>query len=63
MKLRTMAFWLILLTIFLGGIIPFAAQFLFPALFKDYSPVGAEIWKQYVRIIWGIVSNALSIIS
>ena len=63
MKLRTMAFWLILLTIFLGGIIPFAAQFLFPALFKDYSPVGAEIWNQYVSIILGIVATALSIIS
>ena len=63
MKLRTMAFWLILVTIFIGGIVPFAAQFLFPAVFDGYSPIGAEVWNQYVSIILGIVATALSIIS
>lgn len=58
-----MAFWLILSTIFIGGIVPFAAQFLFPSIFKDYSPVGAEVWNQYVSIILGIVATVLSIIS
>lgn len=63
MKLKTMAFCLILSTIFIGGIVPFAAQFLFPSIFKEYSPVGAEVWNQYVSIILGIVATVLSIIS
>lgn len=63
MSLRKYSFWLITITIFIGGIVPFAAQFLFPAFFESYIPVGAEVWNQYVSIILGIVATTLSIIS
>ena len=63
MSLRKVSFWLIMITIITGGIVPFAAQFLFPTLFHDYIPAGAEVWNQYVSIILGIVATTLSIIS
>lgn len=61
--MKKSAYILIYSTIFLGAMVPFAAQFLFPAIWETYSPAGAEVWNQYVSIILGIVATVLSIVS
>ena len=49
--------------ILIGGIVPFAAQFLCPFFYPDRGVVGAEVWNQYVSIILGVIATITSIVS
>ncbi len=60
---KTKTFVFIGTIIFLGGLVPFAAQFLLPLLYKNANVAGAEVWNQYVSIVLGIVATILSVVS
>lgn len=62
-KCRIWIFILVIGVILFGGLVPFAAQFIFPFVFPNIPISGAEIWNQYVSIILGIVATILSIVS
>lgn len=57
-------FWII----FLGALVPFAAQFLLPFIFMlqgKSTPTenGVEVWNTYVSIVLGVVATVTSLIS
>lgn len=55
-------FRLIVITIFLGAIVPFASETICTIWFPDAS-VGLNTWNQFVSIILGIIATLLSIVS
>ena len=55
-------FRLIIVTIFLGAIVPFASETICTIWFPDAS-VGLNTWNQFVSIILGIIATLLSIVS
>lgn len=55
-------FRLIVITIFLGAIVPFASETICTIWFPEAS-VGLNTWNQFVSIILGIIATLLSIVS
>lgn len=62
-KYQKIIFILLCGVILIGGLVPFAAQFICPFIFPDRPIAGAEVWNQYVSIVLGIVATILSIVS
>ena len=56
------AFRLIVITIVLGAIVPFASETICTIWFPEAS-VGLNTWNQFVSIILGIIATLLSIVS
>ena len=49
--------------ILIGGIVPFAAQFICPFFFPEREITGAAVWNQYVSIILGVIATITSVVS
>lgn len=60
--LNKWVFRLIVITIFLGAIVPFASETICTIWFPEAS-VGLNTWNQFVSIILGIIATLLSIVS
>lgn len=60
--LNKWVFRLILFTIFLGIIVPFATEAILPIFFQ-IEPSGLNTWNQFASIILGIIATVLSIVS
>lgn len=60
--MKKWVFRLIIITIFLGAIVPFASEAVCTIWFPEVS-AGLNTWNQFVSIILGIIATVLSIVS
>lgn len=63
--LKRWVFRLIIITIIVGLIVPFAAEAILPLFTAETAKIenGLAVWNQFVSIILGIVATVLSIVS